>query len=55
MGEKCIQSSRRKPEGKRPPGRPRHTCEDNINMDLKEIGWEGGGVDSTHLDHDWGQ
>ena len=26
------------PEGKRPFGRPRHRWEDNIRMDLKEIG-----------------
>jgi hypothetical protein len=26
-------------EGKRPPGRPRHRQEDNIKMDLQEIGW----------------
>jgi hypothetical protein len=31
----------RKPDGKRPHGRPRHRWEDNIRMDLKEIGWEG--------------
>jgi hypothetical protein len=30
-----------KPEGKRPFRRPRHRWEDNIRMDLKEIGWEG--------------
>jgi hypothetical protein len=29
-----------KPEGKRPLGRPRHRREDNIRMDLREIGWE---------------
>jgi hypothetical protein len=29
----------RKPEGKRPLGRPRHRW-DNFNMDLKEMGWE---------------
>jgi hypothetical protein len=28
----------RKPEGKRPFGRPRHGWEDNIRMDLGEIG-----------------
>jgi hypothetical protein len=28
-------------EGKRPFGRPRRRWEDNIRMDLKEIGWEG--------------
>jgi hypothetical protein len=37
----------RKPEGKRPLGRPRRRWEDGIRMDLCEIGWGGGcGVDS---------
>jgi hypothetical protein len=27
-----------KPEGKRPLGRPRHRCVDNIRMDLGEVG-----------------
>ena len=27
-----------KPEGKRPLGRPRHRWEDNIRMDLQELG-----------------
>ena len=27
-----------KPEGKRPLGRPRHRWEDNIKMDLREVG-----------------
>ena len=31
-----------KPEGKRPLGRPRHRWEDNIKMDLQEVGWGGG-------------
>jgi hypothetical protein len=30
-----------KPEGKRPLGRPRRRCLDNIKMDLREIGWDG--------------
>ena len=33
-----------KPEGKRPLGRPRHKWEDNIKMDLQEVGcglWTG--------------
>jgi hypothetical protein len=35
-----------KPEGKRPLGRPRHRWEDNIRMDLQEVGcgcedWKG--------------
>ena len=33
-----------KPEGKRPLGRPRHRWEDNIKMDLQEV---GGGVVGT--------
>jgi hypothetical protein len=30
-----------KPEGNRPLGSPRRRCEDNIKMDLREIGWDG--------------
>jgi len=31
-----------KPEGKRPVGRPRHRWEDNINVDVQEVGvWNG--------------
>jgi len=30
-----------KPEGKRPLGRPRHRREDNIKIDLQEVGCEG--------------
>jgi hypothetical protein len=29
-----------KPKGKRPVGRPRHRWVDNIEMDLREIGWD---------------
>jgi hypothetical protein len=44
-----------KPEGKRPPGRPRRRWEDGIRMDLREIGLGGGGVDLIRLaqDRDW--
>ena len=28
-----------KPKGKRPLGRPRRRCEDNIKMDLQEVGY----------------
>jgi hypothetical protein len=31
-----------KPEGKRPFGRPRRRWEDNIKMDLQEVGWGRG-------------
>jgi hypothetical protein len=30
-----------KPEGKRPLGRPRRRWVNNIEMDLREIGWDG--------------
>jgi hypothetical protein len=30
-----------KPKGKRPLGRPRHRWEDNIKLDLREIGIDG--------------
>jgi hypothetical protein len=30
-----------RPEGKRPRGRPKHRWEDNIKMDLGEIGIDG--------------
>jgi len=39
-----------KPEGKRPLGRPRHTWEDNIKMDLQEVGC--GGMDWIELAQD---
>jgi hypothetical protein len=37
----------RKPKGKRLLGRPRYRWEDNIRMNLREIGWEG--VDWKYL------
>jgi hypothetical protein len=30
-----------KSEGKRPLGRPRRRCMDNIKVDFREIGWGG--------------
>jgi hypothetical protein len=30
-----------KPEGRRPLGRPRRKWENNIKMDLREVGWRG--------------
>jgi len=51
--EKCIQNLGRKPEGKRPLGRPRHSWQYNIRMDLRETEWEG--VDSVHLAQDMDQ
>jgi hypothetical protein len=29
-----------KPEGRRPLGRPRYRCLDNIRLDLVEVGWD---------------
>ena len=41
MGERRgpYRASVGKPEGRRPFGRPRRTWEDNIKMDLREVGW----------------
>jgi len=39
-----------KPEGKGPLGRPRRRCEDNIKMDLQEVGC--GGMDWIKLASD---
>ena len=39
-----------KPEGKIPLGRPRHRWEDNIKMDLQEVGC--GGMDWIELAQD---
>jgi hypothetical protein len=40
----------RKPERKRPLGRPRRRWVDNIKMDPREIGWDG--MDWIHLAQD---
>jgi hypothetical protein len=39
-----------KPEGKKPLGRPRRRCENNIRMNLGEVGW--GDVDWIGLAQD---
>jgi hypothetical protein len=36
-----------RPEGKKPLGRPRRRWEDNIKTDLREIGIDGGELDSA--------
>ena len=44
-----------KPEGKRPVGRPRRRREDNIRMDLREVGCDPGEwVDLTEDRDQWG-
>jgi ribosome biogenesis protein Nip4 len=40
----------RRPEGRRPLGRPRRRWEDNIKMDLREMGF--GDVEWIHLAQD---
>jgi hypothetical protein len=54
MGEKrnVYRLLVRKPEGKRPLGRPRHRWVDNIKMNLGEIGW--GSMDWIGLPQDRG-
>jgi hypothetical protein len=39
-----------KPEGRRPLGKPRRRWEDNIKMDLREVGW--GSMDWINLAQD---
>jgi hypothetical protein len=41
----------RRPQGRRPLGRPRHRWE-NIKMDLQEVGWGGGGMDWVDMAQD---
>jgi hypothetical protein len=48
--EKCEKILVQKPGGKRTLGRRRRIWEDNIKMDLREIGF--GGVDWIHLAQD---
>jgi hypothetical protein len=42
-----------KPKGKRPLGRPKCRCENEIRMHLRETGW--GCVEWIHLDQDRGR
>ena len=42
-----------KPKGKRPLGRPRRTWEDNIRMDLEEIGINAGNWVDSAQDRDY--
>jgi hypothetical protein len=43
-------TERERPKDKRPLGRPRHRWENNIKMDLQEVGF--GGMDWIDLDQD---
>ena len=42
-----------KPEGERPLGRPRRRWEDNIRMDLREVGCDPGGWIDLDEHRDW--
>jgi hypothetical protein len=44
----------RKPERKRPLGRPRRSWVNNIKMDLREIGWDGLDLINMAQDRDRG-
>jgi hypothetical protein len=52
MGEKrgAYRTLVGRSEGRRPLGRPRHRWEDNIKMDLQDVGW--GGMDWIELAQD---
>jgi hypothetical protein len=50
--ENCIQDFGRKPERKRSLGRPKRRWDDDIRMNLREIGWEA--LDWMHLAQDRG-
>ena len=54
--EKCrdaFQIITDKPTGKRPLGRPRRRWEDNIKMDLEEIGINAGNLVDSDQDTDY--
>ena len=48
--DRCMQTLVGKPDGKRPLGRSRHRWEDNMRMDLQEMG--NGGMDWIELAQD---
>jgi hypothetical protein len=45
--ESAFRALVEKPEGRRPLERPRRRWEDNIKMDLREVGWGGHGLDQS--------
>ena len=53
-GRSALKTLTGKPTGKRPLGRPRRRWEDNIRMDLEEIGINAGNwVDSARDRDNW--
>ena len=52
--QKCTQILVGKPESKRPLGRPRRRWEDNIKMNLKEVGCDPRGwIDLAEVRDQW--
>jgi hypothetical protein len=49
-GRGAYQSLVGRPEGRRPLGRPRRRWEDNIKMEIREVGW--GGMNWIELSQD---
>jgi hypothetical protein len=49
MGERrgAYRALVREAEGRRTLGRPRHRWEDNIKIDLREVGWGRHGLDQS--------
>ena len=52
-GRSALKILTGKPTGKRPLGRPRHRWEDNIRMDLEEIGINAGNWVDSAQDRDY--
>jgi len=53
-GERRIQGLMGKPEGKRPLGRHRHRWEDNIKVDIQEVGCGGmDWIEVAQVRHRW--
>ena len=53
IGRSPFKILRGKPTGKRPLGRPRHRWEDNIRMDLEEIGINAGNWGNSAQDRNY--
>ena len=54
-GKSAFEILRGKPKGKRPLGRPRRRWEDNIKMDLKEMGINTRNWVDSAQDKDYGR
>ena len=52
-GKKCIQGFGGEIWGKRPLEEPRHRWEDNIKMDLEEVGWSMDWIDLAQDTDRW--